>query len=602
MGGRKDSHSSRTDSTAIAGHPFGLEGVQTFEQRVSSTPKTISSMTNNNAQLIGAANGFEDGAERRRAEERLAAFSDLGLRLSAAVTEREAARAIATVAEQLFGWDACFLDSYSEEEDTIRTILCIDTLNGAKTDVALPPEAQRLSPWARQIIDSGPQLILRKAALKISNGAVPFGDQSRPSASLMAVPLRAGNKVIGVLSFQSYALNAYTADDLKMLQALAEHCHAAFARIRQAEDALQRSQQHLQALFDNALDAIFLADEEARFIDVNPATCLLSGYESSELLKMTVGDISVPEMRSRFPGLWQHFLARGRLNADYTILRKDGRTAEVEFRAIANVLPGLHMAAARDVTKRKCAEAVLRRIRTNLEKEVRQRTANLISINKQLADEIQQRKRLQHELLEITERERNRIGRDLHDDLGQQLSGLALMTKGLQVKLLRAGRPEAKEAEKIHSLIFRAINHAHDLAYDLASLELRERDLRPALMHLASHVRGLFKISCRFSSQGACPPLEEGVKAHLYKIAQEAVTNAIKHGKARRVWIRLAHSKGKLLLSLRNDGIPFSEEGLRSKSMGLRIMNYRASSIGGTLELKVNGRKQTVVSCCAPVH
>jgi PAS domain S-box-containing protein len=685
-------------------------------------PQTISSMTNKTDLLIAAGEGFE-GTQRSRAEQR--ALSDLGSRLSAAITEREAAEVIVTLADQLFGWDACFLASYSKEDDTIKTILCIDTINGAKTDAARSFESQRPSPWARQIIHCGAQLILRKAPLKTPPETVPFGDQSRPCASLIAAPLRDASKVTGILSLQRYMLNAYTEDDLKLLQALADHCHAAFERIRveeklreqvkilehardaivvqdldnritywnrgaeqtygwsateavgrvahillqtqfpesleaaiskllqdgewegelvhvcrdgkritvasrwallqdtlgqtraflevnrdithqkvlqqQAEDALQRSQQHLQALFDNALDAIFLADNEARFVDVNPVTCVLSGYQSAELLKMSIADISVPEMRTRFPRLWQRFLTRGRLNADYTILRKDGTKAEVEFRAVANVLPGLHMATARDVTKRKAAADAFRRIRRNLEKEVRQRTANLISTNLRLEGEIEQRERLQHELLEITERERNRIGRDLHDDLGQQLSGLALMTKGLQVKLLRAGRCEAKEAEKIHALMFRAINHAHDLVHDLASLDLKERDLRTALMNLAAQVRGLFKISCRFLTQGVCPPLEESVKRHLYKIAQEAVTNAIKHGKARHVWIKLGHSNGKLVLSLRNDGIPFSQERLRSDGMGLRIMNYRASTIGGTLSIKVNDRKQTIVSCCIPV-
>jgi len=418
--------------------------------------------------------------------------------------------------------------------------------------------------------------------------------------SAIALPIKASSEIVGVIDFLAAELPEAEEALLPLLETIG-HQIGQFVEREQVEDALQRSQRHLQALFDNAMDAIFLADDEARFIDVNPATCLLSGYERSELLKMNLGDMSVTAMRTGFPGLWQRFLARGRLSADYTILRKDGTTAEVEFRARANVLPGLHMAAARDITKRRYAEAALRRVRRNLEKEVRERTADLISTNRHLAGEIEQRERLQHELLEITERERNRIGRDLHDDLGQQLSGLALMTKGLQTKLLRAGRPEAKEAEKIHSLIFRAINHAHDLVQDLASLDLKERNLLPALKHLASHARELFKISCHFSSPGVCPPLEDGVKTHLYKIAQEAVTNAIKHGKARCVWIKLSHSPGKLLLSLRNDGTPFSDDRLRNNSMGLRIMRYRASTIGGTLDIAVNERKHTIVNCCVPV-
>src|SRR4030095_1270430 len=102
-------------------------------------PQTISSMTNKTDLLIAAGEGFE-GTQRSRAEQR--ALSDLGSRLSAAITEREAAEVIVTLADQLFGWDACFLASYSKEDDTIKTILCIDTINGAKTDAARSFESQ----------------------------------------------------------------------------------------------------------------------------------------------------------------------------------------------------------------------------------------------------------------------------------------------------------------------------------------------------------------------------------------------------------------------------------------------------------------------------
>ena len=117
--------------------------------------------------------------------------------------------------------------------------------------------------------------------------------------------------------------------------------------------------------------------------------------------------------------------------------------------------------------KRRSAEEALRRAHDELEQRVQQRTADLKTTNAKLQTAITERKRLEHELLEITEKERRRIGLDLHDDLGQKLSGIALMTKGLEVKLAKQGAGEAQDAARIHALIHQAMNHASDPAHDL---------------------------------------------------------------------------------------------------------------------------------------
>ncbi len=251
--------------------------------------------------------------------------------------------------------------------------------------------------------------------------------------------------------------------------------------------------------------------------------------------------------------------------------------------------------------KRRSAEEELRRAHDELELRVQQRTADLKTANSKLQAAISERKRLEHELLDITEKERRRIGLDLHDDLGQKLSGLALMTRGLQLKLAKQKAAEAKEAAKIHSLIQQAMSHAHDLAHDLASLDLKENDLGAALDGLAAHVREFFDISCRFKLKGPIPPLEAGMMSQLYKITQEAVTNAIKHGKAKRVAISLANSSGKVILKVENDGLPFPDLRSQSTGMGLRIMNYRASLIGGSLEIKGASSHGTLVTCSVPL-
>jgi signal transduction histidine kinase len=251
--------------------------------------------------------------------------------------------------------------------------------------------------------------------------------------------------------------------------------------------------------------------------------------------------------------------------------------------------------------ERRRAEEALRQVYDELEKRVEQRTAQLKTANARLQSAIAERRRLEDELLEITEKERRRIGLDLHDDLGQQLSGLALMTKALELKLAKRHAREASDAARIHSLVQQAMNHARGLARDLTTLDLKGDDLPAALDGLARHAAELFKISCRFEGAGDIPPLESNVASQLYKITQEAVTNAIKHAKAKAVGISLANGCDAITLTVHNDGLPFPNLKGPSTGLGLRIMNYRASLIGATLEIKGDGPRGTRVICSAPL-
>jgi PAS domain S-box-containing protein len=252
-------------------------------------------------------------------------------------------------------------------------------------------------------------------------------------------------------------------------------------------------------------------------------------------------------------------------------------------------------------TQRRNAEEQLRRAHDELELRVQRRTAELKAANSKLHASISDRKRLENELLEITEKERRRIALDLHDDLGQKLSGIALMTKGLELKLTKLKSDTAQQAAQIHGLIQEAMSHASGLAHDLATLDLENKALPEALEHLANHARKLFGIRCDLTREGTIPDLESTVVMQLYKIAQEALTNAIKHGKADKVSLRLRGEPTLLTLTVRNNGIPFPDLQVRSTGMGLRIMNYRASLIGGTLDVKPIRAEGAVVTCLVPL-
>lgn len=250
---------------------------------------------------------------------------------------------------------------------------------------------------------------------------------------------------------------------------------------------------------------------------------------------------------------------------------------------------------------RRASEEELRRAHEELELRVEQRTAELRAANSKLQNVIEERKRLENELLEIAENERRRIGFDLHDDLGQKLTGLSLMIKALAQRLAVDKHPSLADARKIDELMDEIISHTHNLAHQFGSLDVKGDDLSTVLKGLAGNVKRMFEIPCAFTFKGTPPELPANTTVQLYKIAQEAVSNAIKHGKARTVAIGLLKEDDQLVLTIRNDGVPFTQPANSKDRMGLRIMNYRASTIGATLEIKAAEKTGTVVSCALPV-
>jgi signal transduction histidine kinase len=208
---------------------------------------------------------------------------------------------------------------------------------------------------------------------------------------------------------------------------------------------------------------------------------------------------------------------------------------------------------------------------------------------------------LQKELLEITDTEQRRIGHDLHDGLGQHLTGIAFMSKLLEQRLASKAVAETEDARKIAGLVNKAIGWTRDLARGLAPVDLdREEGLDWALRQLTEATSELYGAHCQFESVGTEPFRNPPVAIHLYRIAQEALNNAIKHGHPKGVVVRLTRRGGEIRISVEDDGIGFDPVSIRSGGMGLRIMRYRAKMISGKLEVRRREGGGTVVSCsCA---
>lgn len=212
--------------------------------------------------------------------------------------------------------------------------------------------------------------------------------------------------------------------------------------------------------------------------------------------------------------------------------------------------------------------------------------------------DITERKKLEEAVLEISAREQRRIGQDLHDDLGQLLTGIAFMTRVLQDRLSEARLGEAADAAKIVSLVNEAIRRTRELAAGLQPVIPEARGLMGALERLAADVSRLFGIRCRFETHDAALIHDQAVANQLYRIAQEAVNNAVKHGRASTVLISLP-SRG--VLSIIDDGTGFDAKLRAPAGLGMHIMRYRARMIGGSLEVHSTPGAGTVIRCLFPV-
>jgi CheY-like chemotaxis protein len=244
----------------------------------------------------------------------------------------------------------------------------------------------------------------------------------------------------------------------------------------------------------------------------------------------------------------------------------------------------------------------LSQARAELERRVEERTAALALANYELKNQMVERRRLENELLEIADNERRRIGFDLHDDLGQKLMGVSLLLKALETNLAHKHLAEAGDTHKIQALVQQVINHTHNLAHCFSSLDAEAVDVCQQFRKLAANVRKTFHIGCVFRSLGGVPELSGETHQQLYKITEESINNAIKHGKARRVTVLLVHRERELILRIKNDGIPFQAGREPTNRLGLRIMNYRAHLIGATLDIQPNGGSGTLVACSLAVH
>jgi len=206
-------------------------------------------------------------------------------------------------------------------------------------------------------------------------------------------------------------------------------------------------------------------------------------------------------------------------------------------------------------------------------------------------------RQLIREIIEISGREQIRIGQALHDGLSQHLTGIAFLSKVLEQKLAAQSSDETVHAREITRLMNQAIDITRGLARGLSPVAMGEDGLMLSLRELADTVSGVYGVSCLFRGDGSMVNPATTTATHLFRIAQEAVNNAVKHGQARQIIISLASNHDRAVLAIEDDGVGFAPHPDRGKGMGLHIMSYRARMIGASLSVESRPNSGTVVHC-----
>jgi len=211
--------------------------------------------------------------------------------------------------------------------------------------------------------------------------------------------------------------------------------------------------------------------------------------------------------------------------------------------------------------------------------------------------DITERRQLEKEVLEISEREQVRLGQDLHDGLCQHLAGIEFRLLGLKQRIAGKSSKQAAETTELARLVREGIEQTRTLARGLSPVMLEADGLMNALQELALATEKSFDISCSFNCPAPVLIHDNGMATHLYRIAQEAVQNAIRHGKAKLIVISLLTQSDRIVLGVKDDGVGFPRKPRKHNGMGLRVMQYRAGMVGGSLVVQRESEGGTSVIC-----
>jgi PAS domain S-box-containing protein len=341
-----------------------------------------------------------------------------------------------------------------------------------------------------------------------------------------------------------------------------------FIRDISARKESEKALLHYAALVESSDDAIIGKSLDGYVTSWNHGAEIIFGYSSSEIVGKHISLLIPEDRKGEEPSILEKIKRGESVDHFETVRRrKDGRLIDVSV----TISP------------------------------IRNAKGKIIGASK-LARDITGRKQLEREILEISDREQRRIGHDLHDGLGQHLAGIEMMSQVLDKKLAPKFSDGARRAADIARHVREAIGQARALARGLSPVTLESEGLASALHEHAVNVEKLYGVHCHLDYDTQVLVPNHAVATHLFRLAQEAVSNALKHGKATEISIHLKSDPGWIYLGISDNGVGFSPDKTPpTTGMGLRIMKFRAGMIGGTLTIERNARDGMIVMCTAPI-
>ena len=396
---------------------------------------------------------------------------------------------------------------------------------------------------------------------------------------------------------------------LKPFQELQLEAHIEIARTKhRTKQELGASLSLLQATLESTADGILVVNLDGNIVTYNqnflkmwkiPQELLTTNGGDRRALEFVVEQLASPE---EFSAKVREIYSNPSLESFDVLEFKNGRSFERFSRPqmIDDKIAG-RVWSFRDVTVRRNALKDLKELNDHLEQRIARRTASLEKANEELRQEMFLRLQTEHEILQISEREQRRIGHDLHDGICQELAGISFSIEGI-IRKISPQRSERNLLVKLAEYVRTTLQHTRRISRGLAPAELETGNLASALHELAAKTEAILRICCTLECEGDWI-IEPSKASHLYRIAQEALQNAIKHGQAKVVIIRLRRVGEACSLRIEDDGIGFCENpaaDLPASGMGLKIMRYRSEMFGGRMEIISSIPGCTCVECLFP--
>ncbi|PKD44038.1 PAS domain-containing sensor histidine kinase [Rhodohalobacter barkolensis] len=339
-------------------------------------------------------------------------------------------------------------------------------------------------------------------------------------------------------------------------------------KLKYTERRLKKREIMADAVFENSSDAILTLNREGKILNCNPAAIKLFGYNKEELIGKALNVLMPFPYSESQQGMFQANMVPGErkiigMDKDIQGLKKDGSVFPIELSL------------------------------TMIELENRIIFTGIIR-------DLSFRRNLERQVMEIGNEERRRIGRELHDGLGQMLTGIRMLSENLAKKLLAKGVEESEDVEEIASMVREADEYARTLSRGLVQVDLEKKGLSVALQNLCKQIAKVSKIHCEYKESGEVEIEDHTMSLHIFRIVQEAVNNAVKHSGAENIYVRLSSNIHHTSVTINDDGMGFELRDENQMGSGIQIMKHRAGMMGGVIEIVRTDEEFTQVRCIIP--